>query len=79
MSLYSNLKFSLGRFGSSSSGDSGRSEQILSRKFIGKVFCDNNLKILPRIPSESIDLVVTDPPYVVRYRSRDGRTLFGDA
>lgn len=29
-------------------------------------------------PADSIDLVVTDPPYLVNYRSRDGRTIAGD-
>lgn len=28
--------------------------------------------------SESIDFVLTDPPYLVRYRSRDGRTVLND-
>lgn len=30
------------------------------------------------MPSESVDLVVTDPPYLVDYRSRDGRSIAGD-
>ncbi len=34
--------------------------------------------ILPTLPAESIDLVVTDPPYGVRYRDRHGRTIAND-
>jgi DNA modification methylase len=34
------------------------------------------LAALPHLPSESVDFVLTDPPYVNRYRSRDGRTIF---
>lgn len=30
------------------------------------------------MPSASVDLVVTDPPYLVDYRARDGRTIAGD-
>jgi len=30
------------------------------------------------MPSASIDLVVTDPPYLVNYRPRDGRQIAGD-
>jgi len=30
------------------------------------------------MPSESVDLVVTDPPYLVDYHARDGRTIAGD-
>src|SRR5690349_14089080 len=33
---------------------------------------------LPALPKESIDLVVTDPPYLVNYVPRDGRRCVGD-
>lgn len=36
------------------------------------------VQIMPQMPSESIDLILTDPPYLVNYRSRDGRTVRGD-
>jgi DNA modification methylase len=35
-------------------------------------------RILPTLPAESVDLVVTDPPYGVRYRDRQGRTIEND-
>jgi DNA modification methylase len=35
-------------------------------------------KIMPTMPSESIDLVIADPPYLVNYRPRDGRTVDSD-
>jgi len=35
-------------------------------------------QIMSHIPSGSVDLIVTDPPYLVNYRSRDGRTIAGD-
>jgi adenine-specific DNA-methyltransferase len=38
--------------------------------------CNNVLKT---IPSESIDLVLTDPPYLVSYRDRSGRTIANDS
>src|SRR4051794_36818964 len=41
----------------------------------------NCLDILPTLPSESVDLVITDPPYLVNYQGRwDGerRTIVGD-
>ena len=38
----------------------------------------NCLKVLPTIPSTSIDFVLTDPPYITRYKSRDGRTVPND-
>lgn len=30
------------------------------------------------VPEGSLDLVVTDPPYLVNYRDRDGRNLKND-
>lgn len=35
-------------------------------------------QLLARFPEHSIDLIVTDPPYLVRYRSRDGRAVPND-
>ncbi len=36
------------------------------------------IDVLKRVPDSSIDLVVTDPPYLVNYRSRDGRRVRND-
>jgi len=36
------------------------------------------LGVLPTLPAQSIDFVLTDPPYITRYRSRDGRTVRND-
>lgn len=36
-------------------------------------------KLLRRMPAGSADFVLTDPPYLVRYCSRDGRTIANDA
>lgn len=35
-------------------------------------------QVLRTLPSASVDLVVTDPPYLGHYRDRDGRTLAND-
>ncbi len=34
--------------------------------------------LLERFPANAVDLIVTDPPYIVRYRSREGRTILND-
>jgi site-specific DNA-methyltransferase (adenine-specific) len=34
--------------------------------------------VLRTMPDKSVDLVVTDPPYLVSYRSRDGRAVLND-
>lgn len=36
------------------------------------------LDIMRELPAASVDLIVTDPPYLVEYQSRDGRTFAGD-
>jgi 16S rRNA G966 N2-methylase RsmD len=36
------------------------------------------LDILPRLATGSVDFVLTDPPYLARYRSRDGRGMPND-
>ena len=36
------------------------------------------LHVLPRLPAASVNFVLTDPPYLANYRSRDGRQVPGD-
>ncbi|MCW5631871.1 MAG: DNA methylase [Rubrivivax sp.] len=36
------------------------------------------LTVLPQLPKGSVNFVLTDPPYLVNYRSRDGRRVRND-
>jgi site-specific DNA-methyltransferase (adenine-specific) len=45
---------------------------------INSVLNGDCLEILPEIASRSVNFILTDPPYIVRYRSRDGRTVMND-
>jgi len=36
------------------------------------------LKVLPQLAAQSVDFVLTDPPYIARYKSRDHQTLRND-
>ncbi|MFN0103587.1 MAG: hypothetical protein ACKV2U_16035 [Bryobacteraceae bacterium] len=36
------------------------------------------LELLPKIAARSVDFILTDPPYLVGYKSRDGRTVPND-
>jgi len=36
------------------------------------------IKALPMLHDRSVDFVLTDPPYITRYKSRDGRTVPND-
>jgi site-specific DNA-methyltransferase (adenine-specific) len=45
---------------------------------LNTVMTGDCVKILPTLPSESVDFVLTDPPYLASYRPRDGRTVAND-
>jgi site-specific DNA-methyltransferase (adenine-specific) len=36
------------------------------------------VQVMQRMESASVDFILTDPPYLVRYRSRDGQTIRND-
>jgi DNA modification methylase len=36
------------------------------------------LNLLPELPAASVQFILTDPPYITRYKSRDGRTIPND-
>jgi len=45
---------------------------------LNQIIHGNCTKIMPTMPSESIDLIIADPPYLVNYRPRDGRRVDSD-
>lgn len=46
--------------------------------FQNNIICGESAKTLETIPTGSIDLIVTDPPYGVNYRDRTGRKVKND-
>lgn len=38
----------------------------------------DRIDLLKRLPENAVHLIVTDPPYIVNYRSRDGRGIIND-
>jgi adenine-specific DNA-methyltransferase len=48
------------------------------QNFTNRVILGDCVRILPELPGGSIDLVLTDPPYLAHYRDRAGRTIAGD-
>jgi len=42
---------------------------------IDQIVHGDSLNVLPTLPAQSVGLVVTDPPYLVRYRDRHGRSI----
>ena len=47
-------------------------------QFLNRIIHGDCVQTMRTIPAESVDLIVTDPPYLVNYRSRDGRRVPGD-
>lgn len=43
-----------------------------------RIFHGDCLEIIPTIPEGSVQFVLTDPPYLVGYQSRDGRRVMND-
>jgi len=50
----------------------------LSLDYLDRIICGDCTGVLTELPAACIDLVVTDPPYLVGYRDRAGRRVLGD-
>jgi DNA modification methylase len=44
----------------------------------GTILHGDCIALMGAMPADSVDCIVTDPPYVARYRSRDGRGVPND-
>src|SRR5260370_33982378 len=47
-------------------------------EFVNQIITGDCVKVMKEIPATSIDFIATDPPYLVHYQSRDGRSLAND-
>jgi adenine-specific DNA-methyltransferase len=47
-------------------------------EFVNRIIAGDCVRVMAEMPADSVDLVVTDPPYLARYRARDGRTVAND-
>ncbi len=43
-------------------------------QFINTITHGDCIKVMRQMPANSVDFILTDPPYLVNYRDRDGRT-----
>lgn len=48
------------------------------KPFLNSIVYGDCIPVMKQMPNESIDLVLTDPPFIVDYQARDGRTIAGD-
>ena len=49
------------------------------RQAINRVLQGDCIEIMRRLPAESVDLIIADPPYLVDYRERAGRRVANDS
>jgi DNA modification methylase len=59
-------------------GNSAQAWRAAVMEFSNQILHGDCVELLRSLPAKSIDLVVTDPPYGVRYRDRNGRTVAND-
>ncbi len=55
-----------------------QSKPIISGPEPNTVLQGDCIEVMQHFPSSSVDFVLTDPPYLAHYRSRDGRTVAND-
>ena len=50
----------------------------LFSQMLNGVTCGDCIDVMAHLPARSIDFVLTDPPYLVRYHDRSGRRVIND-
>ncbi len=46
--------------------------------FLNTIILGDCCAVMQQFPANSIDFILTDPPYLINYQSRDGRSIAGD-
>ena len=46
--------------------------------FTNQILHGDCIEVMRQMPANSVDFILTDPPYLVNYRDRDGRTIQND-
>jgi adenine-specific DNA-methyltransferase len=47
-------------------------------RFINRILLGDCVQVMGQMPSESVDMILTDPPYGVQYEDRNGRRVADD-
>jgi site-specific DNA-methyltransferase (adenine-specific) len=45
---------------------------------INRILHGDCIEVMRQMPAEAVDFILTDPPYLVNYRDREGRTIQND-
>lgn len=53
-------------------------EKLNQEGFRNTIINGDCLNLMPQLPAECVNFILTDPPYIVNYKSRDGRKIIND-
>jgi len=53
--------------------------QTQQGSFTNTILHGDCIEVMHQMPANSVDFILTDPPYLVNYRDRDGRSIQNDA
>ena len=55
-----------------------QAQTAIQNRFINTITHGDCIKIMHEMPANSVDFILTDPPYLVNYRDRNGRSIQND-
>jgi site-specific DNA-methyltransferase (adenine-specific) len=56
-----------------------QAQATVQNQFINSITRGDCIEVMREMPANSVDFILTDPPYLVNYRDRDGRTILNDS
>jgi hypothetical protein len=55
-----------------------QAQTTVQNRFINSITQADCIQVMRQIPANSVDFILTDPPYLVNYRDRSGRSIQND-
>ncbi len=52
--------------------------QTQQSSFLNQILHGNCIEVMRQMPANIVDFILTDPPYLVNFRDRDGLTIQND-
>jgi DNA modification methylase len=56
-----------------------QAQTTVQNQFDNSIMQGDCIEVMRNMPANGVDFILTDPPYLVNYRDRDGRTIQNDA
>lgn len=56
-----------------------QAQATVQNQFTNTIMQGDCINVMREMPANSVDFILTDPPYLVNYRDRDGRAIQNDA